>query len=552
MATMNTRTVPQQPLPSPTPVTPGTPTQQPSTPQTPQPAPQPSPGGMASPGFPSVARTQPPNVASQGKPTSSLPVAPPQPTQPPPAAVAAARQIELEAQQQQLYRVNIEGMTSVRPGMVSPTVGPVNPLPQMSMNVPRPGPIAPPPIMQGMQPGQWSTAPMPQQSSMPQNIQRPVLQMTAAPQAVAGPRLQGVPQQQARNISPNALQDLLRTLKSPSSPQQQQQVLNILKSNPQLMAAFIKQRTAKYVANQPGMQPQQAPQQPPQQPGMHPQPGLQSMNPMQVGVQRPNVPQQQPGMSPQSQGISIMNSAHNTSLAHNPQYREMLRRQIMQQQQQQQGTAVMAGGMQAHGQFQQPPGGYSQSQALQQQRMQQPLPIPSAAMGQIQQMGQPGLGSDGAPQSIQQALRLQQQLKQQMASSGQPNPMSPQQHLLTGQPPSTHLPPGQQIATSLSNQVRSPAPVQSPRPQSQPPHSSPSPRIQPQPSPHHVSPQTGSPHPGLAASMGTSLDQGHLGNPDQSAMLPQLNPPNRGALTNDLSLVGDTSGDTLEKFVEGL
>ncbi|PIO23829.1 hypothetical protein AB205_0221260 [Aquarana catesbeiana] len=409
---------------------------QPSTPQTPQPAPQPSPGGMASPGFPNVARTQPPNVASQGKPTSSLPVAPPaQPTQPPPAAVAAARQIELEAQQQQLYRVNIEGMTSVRPGMVNPTVGPVNPLPQMSMNVPRPGPIAPPPIMQGMQPGQWSTAPMPQQSSMQQNIQRPVLQMTAAPQAVAGPRLQGVPQQQARNISPNALQDLLRTLKSPSSPQQQQQVLNILKSNPQLMAAFIKQRTAKYVANQPGMQPQQAPQQPPQQPGMHPQPGLQSMNPMQ---------------------------------------------------------------------------------------------------------------------SIQQALRLQQQLKQQMASSGQPNPMSPQQHLLTGQPPSTHLPQGQQIATSLSNQVRSPAPVQSPRPQSQPPHSSPSPRVQPQPSPHHVSPQTGSPHPGLAASMGTSLDQGHLGNPDQSAMLPQLNPPNRGALTNDLSLVGDTSGDTLEKFVEGL
>ncbi|XP_077305392.1 CREB-binding protein isoform X1 [Lithobates pipiens] len=553
MATMNTRTVPQQPLPSPTPATPGTPTQQPSTPQTPQPAPQPSPGGMASPGFPSVARTQPPNVASQGKPTSSLPVAPPtQPTQPPPAAVAAARQIELEAQQQQLYRVNIEGMTSVRPGMVNPTVGPVNPLPQMSMNVPRPGPIAPPPIMQGMQPGQWSTAPMPQQSSMQQNIQRPVLQMTAAPQAVAGPRLQGVPQQQARNISPNALQDLLRTLKSPSSPQQQQQVLNILKSNPQLMAAFIKQRTAKYVANQPGMQPQQAPQQPPQQPGMHPQPGLQSMNPMQVGVQRPNVPQQQPGMSPQSQGINLMNSAHNTSLAHNSQYREMLRRQIMQQQQQQQGTAVMAGGMQAHGQFQQPPGGYPQSQALQQQRMQQHLPIPSAAMGQIQQMGQPGLGTDGAPQSIQQALRLQQQLKQQMASSGQPNPMSPQQHLLTGQPPSTHLPQGQQIATSLSNQVRSPAPVQSPRPQSQPPHSSPSPRVQPQPSPHHVSPQTGSPHPGLAASMGNSLDQGHLGNPDQSAMLPQLNPPNRGALTNDLSLVGDTSGDTLEKFVEGL
>nr|6ES5_B Chain B, NCBD [Homo sapiens]7OSR_A Chain A, Nuclear co-activator binding domain [Homo sapiens] len=42
---------------------------------------------------------------------------------------------------------------------------------------------------------------------------------------------------------PQALQQLLQTLKSPSSPQQQQQVLQILKSNPQLMAAFIKQRS---------------------------------------------------------------------------------------------------------------------------------------------------------------------------------------------------------------------------------------------------------------------------------------------------------------------
>ncbi|KAM4697951.1 CREB-binding protein isoform 3-T3 [Rhinophrynus dorsalis] len=558
MATMNTRTIPQQSLPSPTSATPGTPTQQPSTPQTPQPAPQPSPVSIASPGFPSVARTQPPNVASQGKPTNPVPAVPPsQPTvQPPPAAVAAARQIEIEAQQQQqLYRVNSigEGMTSVRPSMVNPAVGPVNPMQQIGMNVPRPGPIGTQPIMAGMQPGQWQAAQLPQQPQMQQSIQRPVMPMASAQQTVAGPRLQGVPQQQTRNISPNALQDLLRTLKSPSSPQQQQQVLNILKSNPQLMAAFIKQRTAKYVANQPGMQPQQAPQQQPQQPGMHPQPGLQNMSPMQVGVPRVSVPQQQPGMTPQGQGISLMSTAHNPSIANmNPQYREMLRRQMIQQQQQQSG-AGMAGGMPAHGQFQQPQGGYPQTQALQQQRMQQHLSIQGGTMGQIPQI-QPGLGTEGTPASIQQALqqRLQQQLKQQIASSGQPNPMSPQQHLLTGQPPSTHLPPGQQIATSLSNQVRSPAPVQSPRPQSQPPHSSPSPRVQPQPSPHHVSPQTGSPHPGLAASMGTSLDQGHLGNPEQSAMLPQLNPPNRGALTNDLSLVGDTSGDTLEKFVEGL
>uniref|UniRef100_A0A8C0UCN8 histone acetyltransferase n=1 Tax=Cyanistes caeruleus TaxID=156563 RepID=A0A8C0UCN8_CYACU len=65
MATMNTRNVPQQSLPSPTSATPGTPTQQPSTPQTPQPAPQPqpSPVSMSPAGFPSVSRTQPPTTA---------------------------------------------------------------------------------------------------------------------------------------------------------------------------------------------------------------------------------------------------------------------------------------------------------------------------------------------------------------------------------------------------------------------------------------------------------------------------------------------------------
>lgn len=39
-----------------------------------------------------------------------------------------------------------------------------------------------------------------------------------------------------------ALQQLMQTLRSPHSPEQQQQILSILKANPQLMAAFIKQR----------------------------------------------------------------------------------------------------------------------------------------------------------------------------------------------------------------------------------------------------------------------------------------------------------------------
>lgn len=50
--------------------------------------------------------------------------------------------------------------------------------------------------------------------------------------------------QHAGNQAPkHALQQLMQTLKNPTSgPDQQTQILQILKSNPQLMAAFIKQR----------------------------------------------------------------------------------------------------------------------------------------------------------------------------------------------------------------------------------------------------------------------------------------------------------------------
>ena len=69
----------------------------------------------------------------------------------------------------------------------------------------------------------------PQQPNMPVgNIQVP-----------SGSFLGGVVQQNRNSIPPAALQQLLQALKSPSSPQQQQQLLNILKSHPQLMAAFI-------------------------------------------------------------------------------------------------------------------------------------------------------------------------------------------------------------------------------------------------------------------------------------------------------------------------
>ena len=42
---------------------------------------------------------------------------------------------------------------------------------------------------------------------------------------------------------PQAMQQLLAALQSPTSPQQQEQVRSILKSNPTLMAAIIRQRS---------------------------------------------------------------------------------------------------------------------------------------------------------------------------------------------------------------------------------------------------------------------------------------------------------------------
>lgn len=55
-----------------------------------------------------------------------------------------------------------------------------------------------------------------------------------------GPQMTGMGQQPVQHKQ--ALQQLMQTLKNPASNDQQQQILNILKSNPTLMAAFIKQR----------------------------------------------------------------------------------------------------------------------------------------------------------------------------------------------------------------------------------------------------------------------------------------------------------------------
>lgn len=583
MATMQGRAGPQS-LPSPPPsAAPGTPTahqqpqQQPNTPQTPQPLlpsqPTTPSTGVMSPTYPTAPRNG--QQVSQGKPGAQAsplhqqpsPLPQPQPQQhpqpqqqqpppqqpqqhPPPGAVQMARKIELmaQAQQNQNYRMAVNGLAMNHqqqqprmPGAMQPPMQMVGPRGQQ--------------VMQGMPPGQWAPAGMQpgmQQAAQPQQqapqgpqqpvpMQRPMMPQQPPQRMMVPAQGQRPPQapQRPPAIAPNALQDLLRTLKSPSSPQQQQQVLNILKSNPQLMAAFIKQRTAKYASQPPQQQPQQ-------QQGM--QATMQAMAAMQ-SVQRPGMPTQQP-QQPNTQGMAALGPTQGPLM--NPAHAEMYRRQLLRQQQQQQQQGVMP---QAHGQFPQAQGAASSYSQLRMQHQQltamQGAGGPMSQLPPMPQMGQPGLGMEGAPNLLHQRMLQQQQqqqqqqavLKPQMGSPAPPNPMSPQGHLLPGQPM-----PG----NTLGSQVRSPAPVQSPRPPSQQPqqHSSPSPQVQPQPSPHSASP-----HPGLGTPMptGATLEQqGHLGTPEQSTMLSQLNAPGRGGLPTDLAMVGDTTGDTLEKFVEGL
>ncbi|KAL7982444.1 hypothetical protein Chor_010042 [Crotalus horridus] len=582
----------QQGLPSPTPATPTTPTgQQPPTPQTPQPQPPPQPASQPQSAPPnnmppySIARTQPPGAVSQGKaggqitpPTTPQTVQPPI-QGPPAAAVEIAMQIQRVADhQRQMAHVPIF-QRPIQHQM--PQMNPIQPMtvtpPQMARG---PGGH----IDQGMgstgiqQQPAWAQGGLPQPQQLQPGMQRPTMMSMAQPgqpmnmsQQPGMGQVPGTAPSKPGSLPQAALQNLLRTLRSPSSPMQQQQVLNILHSNPQLLAAFIKQRAAKYAGNpnpqgmpgQPGMpqgqpslqQQQQQQQVMPGQQGVHSNPAMQNMNPMQAGVQRPSMPQQSPpqqpppqqamgGMNPQAQPMNMNHSGMS------PQFRDLLlRRQMIEQQrqQQQQGTGPNLGpGIANHNQFQQPQGvGYpqQQQQQQQQQRMQHHMQqLQQGNMGQMSQLPQAMSADTGS--NLQQAYQ-QRLLQQQIGSPAQPNPMSPQQHMLPNQAQSPHLQ-GQQIPSSLTNQVRSPQPVPSPRPQSQPPHSSPSPRMQPQPSPHHVSPQTSSPHPGLVAAQANPMDQGHFASSDQSAMLSQLaNNPGmaglHGAGATELGLSSDNS-----------
>ncbi|XP_024140259.1 histone acetyltransferase p300 isoform X2 [Oryzias melastigma] len=263
------------------------------------------------------------------------------------------------------------------------------------------------------------------------------------------------------NLPQAALQELLRTLRSPSSPMQQQQVLNILRSNPTLMAAFIRQRAARYQGGQGGPGgPQQGPpggvrfpgaagglpggpganqlgsldgqQQVNQtgQPGMMAQGGvsegsmptmaqlqqLQQQQQQQQQQQRPMMPgnlQQQQQMAAQLQQQGALQGQQGNMANMNPQFREMLMRRQLQQ-------------MGNHAQFQQ--------QQQQQQQGQQSFMQPGQGQGPssqpqqagVQQQLQQGLAQGGQQQgyshvaaALQQRIQHQMQLQQQQQQQQQ-------------------------------------------------------------------------------------------------------------------------------------
>uniref|UniRef100_A0A671P770 histone acetyltransferase n=1 Tax=Sinocyclocheilus anshuiensis TaxID=1608454 RepID=A0A671P770_9TELE len=259
-----------------------------------------------------------------------------------------------------------------------------------------------------------------------------------------------------------AIQDLLRTLRLPSSPHQQQQVLNILRSNPQLMATFIRQRVPRYlgrggpgaggagVPGGPGGGPgiidgQQMNVNPgTNQGGMHMAQGTTMlMNQLQQQQQQQqqqqlqqrsmmggNLQQQQQiaalqQQQQQQQGVMPNQGANISNIS--PQFREMMRRHLQQQQQQQQQQQHMEN----HAQFQhsQPPQqqGYIGQSGLPPQQPGQPQPG-----GLQQQQGGTQQNYSGSMSHQQVAAALQQRLQHQQLQMQQQQQQQQQQGALAG------------------------------------------------------------------------------------------------------------------------
>ncbi len=252
--------------------------------------------------------------------------------QPGPGVLEAVKKVQEEAQRQQqsFGKGNPQVMSSVASSSASGMMGMQQQQPHM---------------MQASNQQQWQQQQQQQQQQPRFNMQQQQ-RMAMQPQGGqgqggGGPQgAQGSGQGGQPRPSMQSLQLLISALKSPNhnSQQQQQQVMSILKSNPGLMAAFLKQR------NQHNQQ-QQLQQQQQQQQGQQGPQGQAGVNPQQQQQQMMQVPQQQQQMQPQGPPPpQMMQQAQ-------PRYRSV---QLQQQQQPPQQP------QQNFGQFQQPAPPYPQ------------------------------------------------------------------------------------------------------------------------------------------------------------------------------------------------
>ncbi|XP_016091855.1 histone acetyltransferase p300-like [Sinocyclocheilus grahami] len=389
----------------------------------------------------------------------------------PPQTQAAVARTHMDQQQ---------GMITA--GMQQQQTGPQAQLPQVQLQQGQQGA----PQLQVPPQQQWTGPGMPPQQR-PGVMNQMGLQRMVAPQQQQQQQQQTVGQQQQQghsgvmgmisgqggaapagggpgNHSQAAIQDLLRTLRLPSSPHQQQQVLNILRSNPQLMATFIRQRVPRYlgrggpgaggggVTGGPGGGPgiidgQQMNVNPgTAQGGMHMAQGT-SMNQLQQHQlqqhqlqqrsmmggnlqqqQQMAVLQQQQQQQQQQQGVMPNQGANISNIS--PQFREIMRRHLQQQQQQQQQQH-----MENNAQFQhpQPPHqqGYLGQSAIPPQQPGQPQP---GGLQQQQGGTQPGTQQNysGSVSHQQVAAALQQRLQLHQLQMQQQQQQQQQQSAMAG------------------------------------------------------------------------------------------------------------------------
>nr|CAD7396910.1 unnamed protein product [Timema poppensis] len=263
--------------------------------------------GATSPGI-MAAPTNPGMVMSLPSPHQGGGLKPGTPQTPSPNVLQVVKQVQEEAARQQAPHAGAYGKT--QPGGI----------------VAQAQVMPPPPIQRPMGPmgsgagphllpmDQWNTTRYPSNPVMQQNpgLRQPspqLLQQQPPQQVVQMAQQQGMGPMRPQpggglgpqgNMQKHALQQLLQTLKSPNTPEQQQQILQILKSNPQLMAAFIKQRQPQYV-QQPGLKPTPPPVPSPQGVMMGPPGGIsvqQQQQMMQAVRSPPPIRSPQPNPSP--------------------------------------------------------------------------------------------------------------------------------------------------------------------------------------------------------------------------------------------------------------